>query len=406
MIRLPQLTPAFCGLLLACGWLQGNTVTAAGTDVVRLVGGDVLRGQVVRREADGGLLLAVRRAWLEETAPRRATAAATAEKQQSREAIEQLINRIDRMLAEPAGRYDEGLTAFLRRERRRATDLLAAAHPANHQFVWVGLPGAKVREVVPADADWRRLVQWGWHEDLPEVETLSQPKLTALLEARGIVTTDDPPRLADRLPPLPQNDREWQARIALLEDAYGPPVTFQGTGDIVVRTDGDLKIESILPVITQLIGGDLGELFTSPDEDRRQQDPADRWLAAARQQATTEGRFRATRVDVSPDRDVVVVESVFEVQLETDGWVTLWQDRVQLDASAPREVSVDRIAADPRVGQALEAIKSLGVFGDAALAQALRHGAATLEAKEMSDRHFDAFNSTYTVRLDGPPLVW
>ena len=406
MIRLPQLTPAFCGLLLACGWLQGNTVTAAGTDVVRLVGGDVLRGQVVRREADGGLLLAVRRAWLEETAPRRATAAATAEKQQSREAIEQLINRIDRMLAEPAGRYDEGLTAFLRRERRRATDLLAAAHPANHQFVWVELPGAKVQDVVPAEADWRRLVQWGWHEDLPDVETLSQPRLAALLEARGIVTTDDPPRLADRLPPLPQDDREWQARIALLEDAYGPPVTFQGTGDIVVRTDGDLKIESILPVITQLIGRDLGELFTSPDEDRRQQDPADRWLAAARQQATTEGRFLATRVDVSPDRDVVVVESVFEVQLETDGWVTLWQDRVQLDASAPREVSVDRIAADPRVGQALEAIKALGVFGDATLAQALRHGAATLEAKEMSDRHFDAFNSTYTVRLDGPPLVW
>ena len=406
MIRLPQLTPAFCGLLLACGWLPGNTVTAAGTDVVRVVGGDVLRGQVVRREADGGLLLAVRRAWLDETAPRRATAATAAEKQQSREAIEQLINRIDRMLAEPAGRYDEGLTAFLRRERRRATDLLAAAHPANHQFVWVELPGAKVQDVVPADADWRRLVQWGWHEDLPDVETLSQPKLAALLEARGIVTTDDPPRLADRLPPLPQDDREWQARIALLEDAYGPPVTFQGTGDIVVRTDGDLKIESILPVITQLIGGDLGGLFSSPDEDQRQQDPADRWLASARQQATTEGRFRATRVDVSPDRDVVVVESVFEVQLETDGWVTLWQDRVQLDASVPREVSVDRIAADPRVGQALEAIKALGVFGDAALAQALRHGAATLEAKEMSDRHFDAFNSTYTVRLDGPPLVW
>lgn len=406
MIRLPQLTPAFCGLLIACGWLLGNTVTAAGTDVVRLVGGDVLRGQVVRREADGGLLLAVRRAWLQENAPRRSKAAAVAEKRQSREAIEQLAKRIDAMLAEPAGRYDEGLTAFLRRERRRVAELRAAAVPGQPQFVWAALAATEVREVVPAEADWRRLVQWGWHEDLPDVETLSQPRLAALLEARGIVTTDDPPRLADRLPPLPQDDREWQARIALLEDAYGPPVTFQGTGDIVVRTDGDLKIESILPVITQLIGGDLGELFTSPDEDRRQQDTADRWLAAARQQATTEGRFRATRVDVSPDRDVVVVESVFEVQLETDGWVTLWQDRVQLDTSAPREVSVDRIAADPRVGQALEAIKSLGVFGDAALAQALRHGAATLEAKEMSDRHFDAFNSTYTVRLDGPPLVW
>lgn len=101
-----------------------------------------------------------------------------------------------------------------------------------------------------------------------------------------------------------------------------------------------------------------------------------------------------------------MVESVFEVHLESDGWITLWRDRVQLDATAQREVYAERIAADPRVGPALEAIKALGVFGDAAIAQALRHGAATLEAKEMSDRRFAAFNSTYTVKLDGPPLVW
>lgn len=405
MPRLTLPAQALCGLLLLGGWLPGHAVNAAGTDLARLVGGDVLRGQVVHREADGGLLLAVRRAWLEENHPRRAKAAVAAETRHSREATEQLVGRIDAMLDEPAGRYEEGLTAFLRRERRRVAGLLAAA-PDRPQFVWVELPAAEIREVAGAEADWRRLVQWGWHEDLPDVETLPRAKLAARLEALDIVATDPPPRLADRLPPLPQDDREWQARIALLEDAYGPPVSFQGTGEIVVRTDSELTIESILPVIEQLIGGDLGGLLGAPSGDQHRQAPADHWLASARQQAAAEGRFRATRVDASPTRDVVVVESVFEVHLESDGWITLWRDRVQLDATAPREVSAERIAADPRVGPALEAIKALGVFGDVAIAQALRHGAATLEAKEMIDHRFAAFNSTYTVKLDGPPLVW
>ncbi len=405
MARFPYSSTAWCGLFLSCVWLQGSVAAAAGTDAVRLVDGGVLRGQIVRREANGGLLLAVRRAWLAEAVPRRAEAATAAEQRQSGMALEQLASRIDTLLNEPAGRFNEGLLAFLRREQARVADLRKAAEPDRPQFLWVAVPAAEVRAVVAADPDWRQLVQWGWHEDLANVETLPRPQLTRLLTARGIIATDRPPSLTDRLSPLPQDDAEWQARLALLEDAFGPAVRFQGTGDIVVRTDGEVTIDAILPVITQIVGGNLGSLFAPPDEDRHQDGPTEQWVAAARQQAATERRFRATRVQSSLEQGTVAVESVFEVRLPDRGWTVIWRDRLQLDATIPRAVAEEQIAADPRVGRALEAIKALGVFSDAALTKAIRFGAATLEAKQASDRRFDAFNSTFTARLDSPPLV-
>ncbi len=394
------------GLFLVFAWQPRTVAFGAGTDVVRLANGDVLRGQIVRQDADGELLIAIRRAWLSEAFPQRADATAANENLLSRLALKQLVDRINTMLAEPAGRYDEGLVAFLRREQARAGELLQAAEPAHHQFMWVMAPAAEVRHVTRAEADHRQLVQWGWHEDLADAETLPRAKLTRLLKDRGVVATDRPPSLTDRLPPLPQDQAEWQARIALLEAAYGPPVTFQGTNDFVVRTDGEVRLESVLAIMKQMIGGELQSLFSLPQEDGHANSPTDRWLADARQQAADERWLRATRVHSLPDKELVDVESVFEVPLPDHGWVTVWRHQLQVDATTPRPAYEEQITADQQVGRALEALKSLGVFSNANLTKAIRFGAATVEAQQDIDRRFDAFNSTYTQRLDGPPLVW
>jgi hypothetical protein len=107
-----------------------------------------------------------------------------------------------------------------------------------------------------------------------------------------------------------------------------------------------------------------------------------------------------------PDKELVDVESVFEVPLPDHGWVTVWRDQLQVDATTPRPAYEEQITADQQVGRALKALKSLGVFSNANLTKAIRFGAATVEAQQDIDRRFDAFNSTYTQRLDGPPLVW
>jgi hypothetical protein len=110
-------------------------------------------------------------------------------------------------------------------------------------------------------------------------------------------------------------------------------------------------------------------------------------------------------VQTKPDQGVVEVESAFEVRLEDGSWATVWRAGERIDATRPREALEERIAADPRVGQAINAIKVLGVVDDEAMTEAIRFGAATMEAQELIDRQFAAFRSDHTLQLDGPPLM-
>lgn len=391
--------------VLAAVLMVPGLAAAAGTDVVRLADGDVIRGQVVRQAADGTLLVAVRRAWLEQAEPALARRAAAEEAGQTRAALEQLSGRIDSMLAAPPGRFDESLLALLRREQARVSGMLDADAATLPQFIWLSLPGNRVRGVERAESAWRQLVQWGWHEDLDRVETLSQRDLARALEERGVDPAAPPPSLVDRLPPSPQSDDQWQARVALLEDAYGKSVTFQGTGDIVVRSDQEVTVEALLPVVTQMLSGDVGGLLDllGGGGGGRPAVAEDRWLASARRQAGSDGHFRATRVQTKPEQGVVDVESAFEVRLADGTWATVWRDRQQVDATQPRAGLEERIAGDPRVGQALQAIKAFGAIDEAALTEAIRFGAATMEAQEGIDMRFAAFRSDHTLRLDSPP---
>jgi hypothetical protein len=391
------------GVVLATGAL----VQAAGTDLVRVAGGVVVRGSVLSQQADGSLRIAVRRAWLAAAEPGLAREAEQMEARETPQALEQLAERIDMLLAAPVGSYDESLLAFLRREQTRVRDEREADSPPRPRFMVLNISGKRVRNVEPADPAWRRLVQWGWHEGIDDVETMPQRKLVEALAERSVDTTAPPPSLADQLPPLPQDDEQWRARIALLQDAYGDSVSFQGTGDIVVRADQEVTIDALLPVVTDMLKGDVGgllDLFGGSGGGRKREPAADRWLASARSQAGSEGRFRATRVQTKPDQGLVSVESRFEVQLTDGSWGTVWQSRTQIDASKPRPGLEERIASDPRVGQAINAIKLLGVIDEEAMTKAIRFGAATMEAQEVIDRQFAAFRSDHTLRLDGPPL--
>ena len=208
-------------------------------------------------------------------------------------------------------------------------------------------------------------------------------------------------------PRVELSDDQWRARVALLQDAYGAPVTSQGTGDIVVRSDQEMTIEALLPVVTDMLKGDVGGLLDlfGGGGGRKPPPAPDRWLSSARSQAESDGRFRATRVQTKPEQGVVNVESAFEVRLADGSWGTVWRARQQIDATQPRPGLEERIAADPRVGQAINAIKVLGVVDEQAMAEAIRFGAATMEAQEAIDRQFAAFRSDHTLRLDGPPLT-
>jgi hypothetical protein len=394
--------------LLASLSLLASFCQAAGTDVVWHDKGPPLRGQVFVHQAEGQLVMAVRRDWLAEHAPDVATQAIAEEADLCRQAWRQLQERLTEAPARQAGQQDENLQAFLNRESSRIDQLLRQAEIPAYQFIWVFLPVTSVRRVEAAEPDWRPLVQWGWMNHLPDVETLSRTRLMARLEAEQIDLTAEPPTLSDRLPPLPQTAAEWQTRLALLQDAYDSAVRFQGTGPLMLRTTQTPAISSALPLILRLLAGDLDKLLDgSPQADVPQPPTGNTippWVESVRQQASADGRFLATQVSLDINRSRVLVQSRFEVNHTDAGWGTIWQGHSAANAAQARPALEQRIATDPRVQTALDGLALLGITDQAAVSRSLRFGAATMEAQEDVDRRFATFRSSFTQALDRPPL--
>lgn len=383
---------------------------ASGTDRVQLTDGTVLRGQVVDRSEADELLMAVQRRWLEAREPALAREASDADTEQTVTAWRQLSDRLDALLASPLAQQNDPLRVFLQREQTRIQQLLAVESPPPFQFLWLRIPKRSIRAVTPADPAWRRLLQWGWQEQLDDVETLPQNRLATVLTKAGIDAAQQPPSLVDRLPPLPQSDDQWQARLALLQHTYGAPVSFQGTGDVLVRLDEAAPEATLLPMITQLLQAEVSNLLVPTDQPHGHPampaaPPEDRWVQSARAQAIDDGRFRATRVTTNLTQHTVVVESRFEVLTTPDHWATIWRDRSTVDARNARPDAEARITADPRVEQALAGLRLLGLTDDHAITTAIRFGAATMEAQDQTNQRFIQFCSDHTRQLDSPPLV-
>lgn len=393
-----------------------------GVDVISVATHGEVRGRVVAREDDGTILMAVRRAWLADAIPALAEACARDDRLAALAARDDVRRRIDAALADLA--EDDRRRSFLWRERERVERLLAdpARDPAaSAEFTWVSVPARAVRRERPAEAGAARVVEWAWHERLEGAETRKSAGLVRELADKGIDPRTPPPPLADRLPPRPQDDRQWDARLALVADALDEPVAFQGIGDLQLRlADGD-EARRVIPLLEHLLAGGFDQLLAGGFDDLlgalggdrpgtlrppRAAAATDRWLASARDQAGAEGRCRATRLRLDVDAGRVEIESAFQVRFRDGHWETVWNDREIADGTTPRPIADDRLAGDARVRAVVDPVRRLGVVDEATIDRALRMGAATLEALTALDGRFARFRSLHSRSLDGPLLTW
>ena len=425
------------------------------TDLISVAGDGEIRGAVVKRFPDGSLDVAVQRDWLDAHAPEVAEVLGAEERRQTKAVMEALAKRLATAIATLPESRTRTL-GLLRREADRVDDWLAAAEAAgdrdaaarsadeggadrpirtraarrgDSQFTLLRIAPKRVTKVRPSGQDAQRIARWAWSERLEDVEGRSAADLTKELKGRGIDPRSPPPGLGDRLPPLPQDDREWAARMALVEGALGDSVAFQGFGDAVVKAgEAEGGLAGILPQLGQLLGGGNGGLGglddildglkgggppgaqapapATPGGDNPAGKPAERWLMSARAQAADAGHYRATRVNVDAAKGRAEVESVFEARMPDGSWDTIWRDVRAADAARANEAAVERITADERISGLLQTIRGIGLVDEASIMQAIRVGAATSTAQGEIDTAFNDFRSRHVQRLDGPPLRW
>ena len=426
------------------------------TDLISVAGDGEIRGAVVKRFPDGSLDVAVQRDWLDAHAPEVAEVLGVEERRQTKAVMEALAKRLAAAIAALPESRTRTL-GLLRREADRVDDWLAAAEEAadrdaaarsaddegadrpirpraarrgDSQFTLLRIAPKRVTKVRPSGQDAQRIARWAWSERLEDVEGRSAADLTKELKGRGIDPRSPPPGLGDRLPPLPQDDREWAARMALVEDALGDSVAFQGFGDAVVKAgEAEGGLAGILPQLGQLLGGGNGGLGGLGLDDildglkggglpgaqapapatpgaNPAGKPAERWLMSARAQAADAGHYRATRVNVDAANGRAEVESVFEVRMPDGSWETIWREVRAADAARANEAAVERITADERISGLLQTIRGIGLVDEASVMQAIRVGAATSTAQGEIDTAFNDFRSRHVQRLDGPPLRW
>ena len=399
-------------LAITCSteYSQSKTTAIAqlSVDAISLKSGKVVRGIVIAAPADGPTIVATNRQWLQKHLPDLHLKATVAETDRRKLANRQLIERLNKHLSAPIA--EPGLAFFLKQELERA-ESQRESPPDPPQFVWLELERETINRLTPAPADRKRVAMWAWSEFLPNVESRDHHDLQRELTQRTVDFTANPPDLSDRVGPRLQDDREWAARMALVEYTLGKPLDFQGTGDLLIRTDGNQKAIDLAPLLTRTLNSQvdslLKELTGEPRAANSIPETKD-WLKSATKTADAESvrGLRATRVEVQTEGLKAVVQTAFGARMPDGSWDAIWSHRESQDGTKLRADAEAKIAKDPRILQITDTIKSLGAGGDDQIRQAIRFGAATMAAQQAADSRFFEFRDRYTKHLDGPPLIW
>ncbi len=373
-------------------------------DCLTIKRGPRLLGAIVSRDAEGVVTIAVRRAWLEKTAP-----AFYAEQQQRetnawQKAESELPRRIEKWIEERP--EDENLVFFLKQELTRLKQ--AEKEPADGeeaaQFMLISVPAKRIRVVRRQEAGRRQLALVAWRENLDDVEERPALELSRELQQKEIDPAEEQVDLSDRLTGLPDDHEQWAARQALIEYGYDRRLDFQGHGDALFRTGQGVDA----PDVSQLLGGLLKSPLSGGLEEllggtaKKQPKPAREFDSAKKIAEAGDIRgFRVTRVAHDLVKQRVSVESRFVARMPKGDWRTIWTYVETADARKERPGLQERIAADPRAKQALALVDAVG--GESG-AMALKVAAATMEAQQHADSKFFTFRRRYDGRTDGPPL--
>lgn len=398
---------------------QKRGLTRFAVDMVTLKSGERLRGALLGEQPDGTISMAVQREWLKSNRPDMFREVTAGETEAAQQQLSDLEARLRKWIA--ARRDVNDLVAFLETELDRVAEQSAslkenAGEGLDTQFVMLSLRKSQLDFWFAQPPENRNIAGLAWTFRLDDVESRELDDLVAELERRDIDPKLDQPRLTDRVPGRSQSDREWAARQAIVEFAFGKQVEFQGIGTALFRTGREAKqigmeqmLAEMLPQILQSQLGGLAELLNEPGLGGGRPGPAaprepdlSKAIAIAEKENVT--GFRVTQLELNIGRQVARVNERFMARMPDGKWAAVWSSTVNGDATQARPGLRERIEKDPQVQQVLKTVKGLGVGLEQQLNTAMQFGAATMEAQQEADKQFGAFRQSFLKRLDSPPL--
>jgi hypothetical protein len=416
--RLPS--TVYClPIVLAATISQAAPVAIAdrAVDMVSLVGGEQVLGMFVAPPTDGSVVLYVSREWLQKRQPALYRKVTAGEDDRRKQALQQYIDRLKEWRSRRA--EPKLLNNFIERSIRDVQTKLKALNEANvqsepSQLLILEFPAAQVRRQFAQPPVARRLLGLAWEARLTNAEELSAAALSEQLKEREVDVEHATPDLTDRFEIVPLSDRQWAAKVALIEFSILGKPHFQGSGSVLLRDDGDGARPNLAELLNDMVqdqlGGDLSDLL-NPQLGRAESGPAakqraavEKALASARDDKAT--GVRITYLDQSIANQRVTVSDTFYARMPDDGWQAIWQQSSNVSTADVKDLGEDQIAADPQVAEILKIVKGLGLDANGDLMKsALRFGGATQKAMQATEVEFSDYLLDETRRLIGPPVI-
>lgn len=409
------------------GMLVGPPANAVGTSDVAPPNGAGLPGAGVGPAGGETVVFLVERAWLRKRYADLFRQTTKDEDKIRGDALEQLRMRLTewrQRRAEPrvlAGFLDRRIADIEKQLKNSGR----ATEPS--QILLLELPVKSVRQSFVQPADRRRLLGLAWEERLANVEGRSATELAAELRERKVDIDLAQPDISDRLPILPQTDRQWAAKVGLVEFQILAKPHFQGSGSVLVRDDGGQQRPPIGDLLGSLmqdqLGDALGDLLNDPlgngplgnngngaggrgragSDDRRRQ-AIEKALTSAANDDLRGVRISYLEQDLLKHQ--VTVTETFHARMPDDSWLVVWQQSASVDARQAGKEGGAQLAEDPQIAKVIKTMKQLGLgANDDLLQTALGFGAATQQALRETDRSFGHFLLMNTRSLTGPPIV-
>ncbi|MFO1064821.1 MAG: hypothetical protein U0892_13230 [Pirellulales bacterium] len=384
----------------------------SAVDVVTLKSGRQLRGMITHVAGDGRVRMAIERQWLKKSAEDFYDKTAAAERKETKEALEQLLKRIEDAATLHA--QDQIFSGFLATQKDRVTSLLAGLEsetPVNGRFVWVVIPQKELKSTLRATLSDRRIAVWAWREQLDRVELRPADDLASELKKRNVDVSQPLPDLSIELAAIQETDRQWAARLAIAKSFNSVPLEFQGSGDVFAVSNGkDQPAIDPAALVQQMMGGNMADLIkelTEPTSgSSKRTASSDAWLSklitqAEEREATS---FRVTRLIPDPSAMEATVEGLFVVRMPDKSWAVVWRTRCVTQTTEVKDAAVQRITDDPQVKSVRSVIQSLGGAAETEVRKALRFGAATESSLSKVGGEFSAFVGRYSGALESPPM--